>query len=257
MLRLAIAGSLQATGQRGAMLSTAPMPGALPCCWRWPLAVHPLLPGVGAALALRRRKAGADWACAVRHSLHVRWAGARACRAPVFVANHASYIDVFLVLAALPYPVRFVAKQELPAAPLAGLAAATPGWLFVERFDARQGVADCAALRRFLRPARCFFSPRVHSRPGRLRAFRLGAFQLAIAKWPGVIPVALAGTRDGPARRDLAAAPRRVRIVFSEGIVPRARTGQRLRLRDAARAVILRHCGEPTSMARGVRRSLR
>jgi len=79
-----------------------------------------------------------------------------------------------------------------------------------------------------------------------LRAFRLGAFQLASRTGQAVSPIALAGTRQ--CLRDQSWLPRRgaVRVTFAAPIMPLGdRWAEVLRLRDAARAAILRDCGEP------------
>lgn len=79
-----------------------------------------------------------------------------------------------------------------------------------------------------------------------MRQFRLGAFKAAVeAKYP-VIPVALRGTRDIlPAYTWL---PRRGTITVTIGapIVPeRTEWREMVRLRDLARAEIVRGAGEP------------
>ena len=60
-----------------------------------------------------------------------------------------------------------------------------------------------------------------------------------------MVPVALAGTRE--LLRDGSWLPRRgtVRIVFDAMVMPAGKEwSDMLRLRDSARAAILRHCGE-------------
>jgi 1-acyl-sn-glycerol-3-phosphate acyltransferase len=128
------------------------------------------------------------------------------------------------------------------------------GTLFVERFDARQGVEDLRRVGQFATDTPLFFFPEgtFTSRPG-LRPFRLGAFQLAARLGLGVSPVALAGTRA--VLRDGSWLPRRgtIRIVFEPVVAP---TGKEwadvLRLRDLSRSAILRHCGE-TDLESGAR----
>ena len=58
----------------------------------------------------------------------------------VLVANHASYMDVLVLCAALPPPFSFVAKRELLESALTRLYLRGLGTQFVERFDARQSV---------------------------------------------------------------------------------------------------------------------
>jgi 1-acyl-sn-glycerol-3-phosphate acyltransferase len=187
------------------------------------------------------------WAALAGIRLDVRGKETLPSGPAVFVANHASYIDVFLLLAVLPYPLRFVAKQELSAAPWLAWLLGRLGTLFVERFDARQGVADLQRLGEASRAGPLlFFAEGTFTPREGLRSFRLGAFQVAIENDLPVIPVALSGTRT--VLRDQTWMPRRgnVRIVFSDPIVAEGNGWSAVvKLRDATREVILRHCGEP------------
>ena len=82
----------------------------------------------------------------------------------VLAANHASYLDVVILLAALPLPFRLVAKHELARAPLIGLVIRKVGHLTVERGRATRSVADTGHITRRYRPAsRCWSSPRAPS----------------------------------------------------------------------------------------------
>ena len=168
-------------------------------------------------------------------------------QAGVFVANHASYVDGIVLAAALPRPVSFVAKQELAAHPFAGPLLRRLGAVFVERFDARQGVDDVRRLAddAGTRPLFFFAEGTFTHQPG-LRPFRLGAFQIAVQNGLAVTPVVLGGTRE--ILRDESWLPRRgaVRVTVCEPIVPVGEGWQAaLQLRDATRREILKHCGEP------------
>ena len=168
-------------------------------------------------------------------------------RGTVFVANHASYVDVLVLAATLPTPVSFVAKQELAAYPVAAALLRRMGVVFVERFDARQGVDDVRRLAELAgkRPL-FFFAEGTFSRQAGLRPFRLGAFQVAVQNRLTVTPVALAGTRE--ILRDESWLPRRgtVQLTFCEPVVAAGEGWQAtLQLRDATRREILKHCSEP------------
>lgn len=165
----------------------------------------------------------------------------------VFVANHASYVDAIVLAAALPMPVTFVAKQELAAHPFAGPLLRRLGAVFVERFDARQGVDDVRrlAVGTGSRPL-FFFAEGTFTRHPGLRPFRLGAFQIAVQNGLAVTPVALAGSRE--ILRDESWLPRRgtVQLTFCEPVLATGDGWQAaLQLRDAARREILKYCGEP------------
>ena len=203
-----------------------------------------LLPGV----ALRWRCVGAlAHTCIGLCGMRVRIDGREhlPAGAAVFVANHASYVDGIVLAAALP-PVSFVAKQELAAHPFAGPLLRRLGVLFVERFDARQGVDDVRRLAEVAgtRPLFFFAEGTFRREPG-LRPFRLGAFQIAVQNRLAVTPVVLAGTRE--VLRDESWLPRRA-VLRVTICAPVAASGEgwqaALQLRDATRAEILAHCGE-------------
>jgi 1-acyl-sn-glycerol-3-phosphate acyltransferase len=210
-----------------------------------------LLPG----MALRWRFAGAIARTCVRLCgirLQVNGLEHANPKAGVFVANHASYVDSIVLAAALPQPVVFVAKQELAAHPFAGLLLRRLGAVFVERFDARQGVDDVRRLAESAgeRPL-FFFAEGTFTPESGLRPFRLGAFQIAVQNDLAVIPVALAGTRV--LLRDQSWLPRRaaVRVTICAPVLATGAGWQAaLHLRDATRATILQHCGEPDLEAR-------
>ena len=69
----------------------------------------------------------------------------------VVVANHASYIDGLVAIAALPPDFAFVIKKEMVRVPLAGLLLRRLGSEFVERFNRHKGASipgACCALQR-------------------------------------------------------------------------------------------------------------
>ena len=165
----------------------------------------------------------------------------------VLVANHASYIDGLVLAAALPQPVRFVAKAELRDSRLLRPLFERMGAHFVRRFDAGHGVEDADTLAAGAgtgAPLLFFAEGTFSARPG-LQAFRLGAFQAAARQGLAVVPVALAGTRtvlpDGSWR------PRPGPLAVTI-CAPQQPAGEDwhalLALRDAVRADILVHCGE-------------
>jgi 1-acyl-sn-glycerol-3-phosphate acyltransferase len=166
----------------------------------------------------------------------------------VVVANHASYIDSLVLSVVMPERFRFVAKRELVDQWFARLFLERLGTQFVERFDAAAGVRDAERVTRAVQDgaAMVFFPEGTFTRAPGLRPFRLGAFTAAVQAGAPVIPVAIQGTRSVlPAGHWL---PRRapIRVTFTPPLRPQGGDWRAaLQLRDAARAQILRHCGEP------------
>jgi len=165
----------------------------------------------------------------------------------LFAANHASYLDVVALLAAIPAPFLFVAKRELAQALLIGAVIDRVGHLTVDRVDLSRGVADAERVTRVLRDgASLFFFPEATfvRAPG-VRQFRLGAFKAAVEAKCAVVPVALRGTRDILPADTWLPHPGAITVTIGEPIMPVGTEWREMvRLRDLARAVIVRGSGE-------------
>ena len=114
------------------------------------------------------------------------------------VANHASYIDAIIAVAALPPDFAFVIKQEMVRVPLAGLLLRRLGSEFVERFDRHKGASD---VRRVLRLAATgqslvFFPEGTFDERRGIGRFLGGAFATAARSAMPVVAVAIHGTRE-------------------------------------------------------------
>ena len=205
----------------------------------------------------------------------------------VLVANHASYLDGPLLFAAIPARVGYVVKGELAGNPFIAPLLRALGAEFVNRLDYERSVADTASLTaRLARGDALGFFPEgtLHRMPG-LLPFRLGAFSVAVEGGACVVPVTIAGTRSAMRDGQWVPRPGAVSVRIAEPIAPPGgsqpepahgshsgsadgpsretkngpshapadrsnRWARAVRLRDAARAVILAQCGEPDLGAR-------
>jgi len=174
----------------------------------------------------------------------------------VMAVNHASYLDGLILLAALPERgYSFAAKSELSRSLLPRLFLTSIGTDFVERSDIKQGVEDASRLADSVRAghAPVFFAEGTFTRAAGLLPFRMGAFVVAAQTGVPLVPVAIRGARS--VLRDGSWFPRRGTLIVTIG-APLAPPGKdwnaAVALRDAARAEILRHCGEPDLAPRSV-----
>lgn len=115
----------------------------------------------------------------------------------VIVANHASYLDGPLIVAALPPIFSFVIKQEIRKMPGAHLLLRRLGSHFVERFNRKKSAADA---RRILDSARdgqalAFFAEGTFQKKPGLMPFRMGAFSTAARADFPVVPMVIRGAR--------------------------------------------------------------
>ncbi len=170
----------------------------------------------------------------------------------VFVANHASYVDGYVLVATLPRELSFVAKAELTEFFITRILLRRIGTEFVDRFDAAAGIADARRVAKAAggdRP-RVFFAEGTFARMPGLLPFHMGAFVAAVDAGVPVVPVAIRGTRS--ILRSGSWLPRRgaITVTVDKPIDPKAMEAAdpwqaALKLRDATRSRILRHCGEP------------
>jgi 1-acyl-sn-glycerol-3-phosphate acyltransferase len=115
----------------------------------------------------------------------------------VVVANHASYIDGIVAIAALPPDFAFVIKKEMVRIPLASLLLRRLGSEFVERFDRHKGASDA---RRVLKLAASgqslvFFPEGTFDERRHIGKFMGGAFATAARSGMPVVAAAIHGTR--------------------------------------------------------------
>ena len=166
----------------------------------------------------------------------------------VVVANHASYLDGFVLIAALPAEVHFAAKREFARVPLIGFVLRRLGACFVERVDPAGGVEDTRELADVVHrgEAVAFFPEGTFSRRPGLAAFRLGAFAVSAATGAPVVPVVLRGTRSVLREHRWLPTRHAVRVELQPPLIPDGRDwSAAVRLRDRVREVMLRRCAEP------------
>ncbi len=173
----------------------------------------------------------------------------------VYVSNHASYLDSYVLLAAISRGFSFVAKVELRNKLFVRLFLDRLQAEYVERFDKEKGLIDSQRIARAAqRQQSLFFFPEgTFTRAPGLQKFYMGAFVSAAQANIPVVPIAIRGTRS--MLRAKSWFPRRGRITISIGEAIRPEELQEavqndtwrltLALRDKARQYILNHCGEP------------
>jgi 1-acyl-sn-glycerol-3-phosphate acyltransferase len=158
----------------------------------------------------------------------------------VLVANHSSYLDSVVLVAAIPRDCRFVANHLAATRPLIGLIIRKAGHLVVDRGSRRSRAACARAMMELLRDGTSLLLFPEGTRGGsEILPFHTGAFRAAVKTGLPVIPIAISGTRR--------IWPRRIRLLRRNAIVVRvlpaihadAQTrDSAARLRDAAAGVI-------------------
>ncbi len=170
----------------------------------------------------------------------------------VFVSNHTSYFDVLVLMAALGIDYRFVAKIEVRSMPLIRTFLRKLGHVAFDRSDPQARLRQAEEIEQILRSGESVFvfpegtfTPQCGVRP-----FQLGAFKAAVTTRRPICPVALRGTRKFLRDQTYLPRPSSVRLTICPPLEPAPGSApsdwhEMVRLRDAARAAIARHCGEP------------
>ncbi|MBX3635714.1 MAG: AMP-binding protein [Rubrivivax sp.] len=198
----------------------------------------------------RGRAAARQWLRAAGLPLHASGLPSLPAGPCVLVANHASYFDGLLLVAALPRPFAFVAKRELAAQFVAGRFLARLGALFVERADVRRSVADAERMVQAVGQGRSlavFPEGTFVAEPG-LLPFHLGAFLAAARAGVPVVPVVIVGSRSLLPAGVFWPRPAALCVEVCPAVMPSSSASDlfaaAVQLRDAARQAIARRLDE-------------
>ena len=116
----------------------------------------------------------------------------------VFVANHASFMDIPALLSTLPHQFRFFAKKSLYRIPFLGWHLRWAGHLPVDRSNVRASLKSMSEGARIIsgRHISVLLFPEGGRSPHGLRGFKEGAAYIAIKAGVPLVPVAIVGMRE-------------------------------------------------------------
>jgi 1-acyl-sn-glycerol-3-phosphate acyltransferase len=170
----------------------------------------------------------------------------------VLVSNHASYMDVLVLMAGLGTNFHIVSKSEVRKMPIIGTFLHKLDHFWFDRGDAQARLRQAEQIEQALRHGESVyvfpegtFTPQIGVRP-----FQLGAFQAAARAGSAVVPIALRGTRHFLRDDTYLPRPTRLEIHVGAPIEPQPAEEEGswreiVRLRDASRDWIAREAGEP------------
>ena len=113
----------------------------------------------------------------------------------VFVANHSSMYDVFLIYGWLPVVFKWLMKKELRKIPFVGTACKAAGHIYVDRSNAKASAQSLNEVKKQLHNgvSTVIFPEGTRSADGKLGRFHSGAFRIAFDLGLPVIPLSLSG----------------------------------------------------------------
>ena len=141
----------------------------------------------------------------------------------IFVANHQSQFDIFVLDGYFDIDFRWLAKKELFRIPFFGWAMLLAGSIPVDRSHGRQALKslDAAAQRIAAGASVIIFPEGTRSQDGKLQPFKAGGMLLAIKSGVELVPVAIMGTREILPKGRLLARPGRVLIRVGQPVASR------------------------------------
>jgi len=167
----------------------------------------------------------------------------------IYVVNHSSYLDSYLLSAVIPRAYSYIAKKELTGIWLMRIYLNRIKTIFVDRFDRKQSLVDAEQAINAARAGQSllFFPEGTCQRMSGLLPFRMGAFLTAVESELPVVPVAIRGTRTILRPGNWFAHHGSISVVIGKPIKIQQDGDnwvKAIQLRDAAREHILRYCGE-------------
>lgn len=138
----------------------------------------------------------------------------------VFMANHQSDFDIFIVLAFVPGQFRWIAKKELFRVPIFGPAMRRAGYIEIDRQHHEKAVQSIAEAARKIREGKSVmtFPEGTRSKDGTIKPFKQGVFHLAIQSGVPITPISIIGSGSIMPKRSLRVYPGKITMVIGKPI---------------------------------------
>jgi putative phosphoserine phosphatase / 1-acylglycerol-3-phosphate O-acyltransferase len=182
------------------------------------------LGGLAYALATGKKRRAAEWVSATGSSAMLAITGVRlevrgerhlwAHRPCVFLFNHQSYADGYVLLSLLRHGVTGVAKKEVANTPLVGQILRALDFAFIDRSNTHSAIeAMEPAVDRLRRGLSVVIAPEgTRSLTPRLGRFKKGAFHIAMQAGMPIVPVVLRNAHEVMVRGSLLFRPGKVQV---------------------------------------------
>jgi 1-acyl-sn-glycerol-3-phosphate acyltransferase len=140
----------------------------------------------------------------------------------VFVSNHQSAYDIFLIYGYLGAPIKWMMKKGLAKIPLVGFACRMAGFTFVDNSSARSAHKSVRQAELNLKHGRSLiiFPEGSRSPDGHLKRFKRGAYQIAVDKQQPIIPITLNGPFKVMPTSSWDVRPHRMEMIIHPPVMP-------------------------------------
>ena len=121
----------------------------------------------------------------------------------IFVANHQSMLDVWIIYGWLPVIFKWLMKAELRKVPFVGSACKAAGHVFVDRSSPMAAKKSLEEVEKALTNGICtvIFPEGTRTLNGEVGRFKRGAFQIALELNLPIIPISLSGCYEAMNRK--------------------------------------------------------
>ncbi len=134
----------------------------------------------------------------------------------IFVSNHLSYLDIPVLMTALPRNIRFIYKKSLSWMPIFGWAMYLGGYIPIDRTNAREAIKSLkkavVKLNNYI--SVIIFPEGTRSKDGRTADFKKGAFMLAGMAKSEIVPVSIIGTDSIMPKHGINIKPGTVKVII-------------------------------------------
>lgn len=116
----------------------------------------------------------------------------------IFVANHASFLDIPACVMSIPVKLNFIAKKELRHMPVVGWYISATKQIFIDRSDKHKAKRSMEIAAQRIREGKhvLSYAEGTRSKTGEIQLFRRGAFSIAQEGDITLIPVAVTGAYE-------------------------------------------------------------
>jgi 1-acyl-sn-glycerol-3-phosphate acyltransferase len=141
-------------------------------------------------------------------------------RPQIFMANHQSDFDIFIVLAHLHGQFRWIVKKELFNIPLFGKAMRNAGYIEIDRQSRERAMMSLEEAARKIREGKSVmsFPEGTRSKDGKIKSFKQGMFYLAIKSGVPIVPISIIGAGEIMPKRSLVIKPGKVIMVIDRPV---------------------------------------
>jgi len=163
--------------------------------------------------------------------IKVKFVGGPLDRPAIYISNHSSTLDVFLIMVMGLPKVRYIAKYELLYNPLFGVMGWLTGQIFIKRQDSTHAVATLnRAYEKIRRQGLSLYVAPEGTRivGGKIGPFKKGAFRMAVDLQYPIVPIHFSGARQLCPGKTLRVKPGEVTIRFYPAIDTSAWTRENL-----------------------------